>query len=57
MSPLEPSCPTTAGLEYSYIAESQEKDFKTNCMKVVEALKEEMNKTLTGIHENANGGN
>ena len=29
MSPLEPSNPTTAGPEYSNIAEAQDKDFKT----------------------------
>lgn len=41
MSPLEPSCPITAGPKYSSIAEAQEKDLKTNYIKITEVPKEE----------------
>lgn len=40
MSPIEPSCPTTAGLECSNKAEVQGKHLKTNVMKMIEVLKE-----------------
>lgn len=46
MSPLEPSNPTTAGLEYCDIAETQEKDLKTTFMNMTEVLNGEMNNLL-----------
>ena len=46
MSSLQLSSPTTAGPNYSNIADTQEKDLKTNCMKMIEVLKEEMDKCL-----------
>jgi hypothetical protein len=52
MSLLEPSYPTTAGSEYSNIAEAQEKDPKTAFMSMIEVFKEEMNKSLKEIQEN-----
>ena len=52
MSLLEPSYPTTAGTEYSNIAEAQEKDPKTAFMSMIEVFKEEMNKSLKEIQEN-----
>lgn len=47
MTPLEPSYPTTEGPEYSHITEVQEKDVKTNYVKMIKFLKEEINKSLT----------
>lgn len=44
MSPLEPSCPTIAGTDYSSTAEAQEKDLKTACKK---ELNKSLRKTLT----------
>ena len=35
-SPLEPNYSTITGLEYSNIAEVQDKDYKTNYMKTIE---------------------
>ena len=46
MSLPEPRYPITASTENSNIAEAQEKDFKTNSMKMIEILKEETNKIL-----------
>jgi hypothetical protein len=46
MPPPEPSYFTTASSEYSKSTEAQEKDIKTNLMKMIEALKREMNKSL-----------
>lgn len=46
MSPPEPSYSTRAGFDYSNVPESQQKDLKTNCMKMIESLKNEMNKSL-----------
>ena len=54
MSPLEDSYPTTAVHEYSKIAKVQEKDLKTNCMKMIEVLQEEMNKCLKESQETKN---
>lgn len=45
-SPLEPSNPYTAGLEYCNIAEAREIELKIASMNIIEILKEEMNKTL-----------
>jgi hypothetical protein len=46
LSPLEPSNPTTAGPQYSNIAEAHKRDFKSACTKMIEAIKEEMKKYL-----------
>jgi hypothetical protein len=43
MVPPEPCHPTTASPRYPNIAEAQESDFKH--MKMIEAFKEEMNKS------------
>lgn len=51
MAPPEISYPTTAGPEYSNKAEAQEKHFKTICMKMIEFLKEGINKSLKEIQE------
>jgi hypothetical protein len=45
MSPVEPSYTVTAGSEYSNTAEAQEKDMEIACMKMIEFLKSEINKT------------
>lgn len=37
--------------EYSNTAEAHEDDLKTNFMKIIEGLKEEMNKSLKDSHE------
>ena len=54
MSLLEPSYATTAGHEYSNLAETQEKDLKTNYRKMMELLKEKMNESLKEFQENTN---
>ena len=54
MSPLEPSYLTTADPEHPNIAEAQEKDLKTNYMKMIETLKGEMKKILKETQENRN---
>jgi hypothetical protein len=46
MSPAEPRKPTTADAEYTNIAEAQENKHKPTCMKMIEALEEEMNTAL-----------
>lgn len=46
MSPPELSHLTTASPEYSNTAEEHAKDFKSNSMKIIEVLKEEVNKSL-----------
>ena len=51
MFSIEPSCPTTAGPEYPSITEAQEKDLKTNYMKIIEVLKEEMDKSFNEIQD------
>ena len=43
MPPIESSNPTTAGPEYSNIAEAQEKDLKTNFKKIIEVQKKLIN--------------
>lgn len=48
----EPSCSTTARFKYFNTAEAQGKDPKTDLMKVIEVLKEEINKSLTESQEN-----
>lgn len=52
ISQPEPSYSTTAGFKYFNTAEAQGKDPKTNLMKVIEVLKEEINKSLTESQEN-----
>lgn len=46
MSPQEPSCPPAAGPEWYNTAATQEKDLKTNYMKMKVVLKDEMSKSL-----------
>lgn len=45
-------CPTTVSPECSNIAETEEKDLTTNCIRMIEILTKEMNKSLIGIMEN-----
>lgn len=54
MSPPELSYFTIAGHEYSNVVVDQRKDLKANYMKMVDALKEEMNKSHKAIYENGN---
>ena len=51
MSPLEATYPTTVNPEYSSTAEAQENDLKTNFMKIIEVLKQEINKSLKKSRE------
>lgn len=46
MSPLLPSYPTRVDPEYPNIPEAKRKDIKTNHIKIVKILKEEMSKSL-----------
>lgn len=46
MSSPDPSYPTIASPKYSNTTEAQENDLETNLMKMIEVLKEEMNKCL-----------
>ena len=52
MATPEPSYPTTASPGYFSIVEAQENDFKSNLVKVIDAFKEEMNKSFKEIQEN-----
>lgn len=52
MAAPESSQLTTASSGYSNAAEIQVNDLKTNFMKMIEALKEQMNKSLNKIQEN-----
>ena len=52
MSPLQPSYLIITGPKYSNLAE--DKDFKTVWMKMIEVLKEEMNKSLKEIQKSTN---
>jgi hypothetical protein len=49
-----PAILVEAGTEHSNMAEGQERDLKTNYMKMVQVLKEEMTKSLKEIQENTN---
>lgn len=51
MAPSEPSNPTTARPEHSNTAKAQENDLKTDFMKMIEVLKEEMKKSLEEYQE------
>lgn len=53
MSPQEAQYPTKAHSAYSNISETQENYLKINFMKIIEVIKEEMNKPLEEIQENA----
>ena len=53
---MEHRNPTAAGPEYFNTAETQEKDPKTGFMKMIEALKGEINKSLKEIQKNRNSG-
>lgn len=46
MLPTKLSYPTTVSPEYPNTAETQEKNLKTNFMKMIVALKEEVDKSL-----------
>lgn len=52
--PQEPSYPTTGRPEYCNTTEAQEKDLKRNFMKMIDILKEGVNKSLKEIVEKAN---
>ena len=52
MAPSELSYPTTASPEYCNTNKTQENDLKSNFIKMNEAFKEEMNKSLKEIQEN-----
>jgi hypothetical protein len=54
MIPSEPTYPTKTSPEYSNTAEMQEKNLKTNFLKMINILREEMNKYFKGIQENTN---
>lgn len=51
MPPPEPSYPTSASPKYCNTTEAQEKDVKTNLMKIIELHKEEMDKSFKEIKE------
>ena len=48
------SSPTRASSEYPNTPEQQNYDFKSHLMKMIEALKEEINKPFKEIQENTN---
>lgn len=50
----EPSYPTAERPEYCNTTEAQEKDLKRNFMKMIDILKEGVNKSLKEIVEKAN---
>lgn len=52
MAPPKDSYPTTASPEYPNTTRIQENDFKSNTGKMIEDVKEEMNKTFKEIQEN-----
>jgi hypothetical protein len=52
VTPSEHSYPTTASPGYPNRPEAQENDLKSNLIKMIEAFKEEMNKSLKEIQEN-----
>jgi len=54
MSPSEPTSPTTASHECSKTDEIQEKNLKTNFMKMTGFLNEEVSKFLKIFEENTN---
>lgn len=54
MEPPKPSYPTIASSKYSNTAKAQENNIRSNLVKMIEALKEEMNKYLLEIQENTN---
>lgn len=51
ISSLEPNYQTATGPEYSDIAETHQIDFKTPHMNIIDALKEEIHKSLNKIWE------
>lgn len=57
MSPLEASYPTTADSECSNKAETREKDLKSNCIKMMMFLKDEINTSFKESQENTVKGN
>lgn len=54
MAPPDPSYPVTAKPEYSNAAQAGENDLKTNRMKIIDILKENMKEALKEIKEKAN---
>lgn len=52
MAPPEPRYHTTVAPGYSNTGEAQENNLKSNLMKTIEALKEEINKSFKEIQEN-----
>lgn len=53
MAPSEPSS-TTESPRYPDIHEEQDYDLKSHLMKMIEAFKGKMSKSLKGLQENAN---
>jgi hypothetical protein len=53
MTPSEHSYPTTASPGYPNTTGAQENDLKSNLIKMTEAFKEMMNKSLKALKENA----
>lgn len=54
MAPPKPSYPTTANTEYSNTNEAQQRNLTTNFVKIIEMIKEDMNKSLKKIQINTN---
>jgi hypothetical protein len=52
MVPPDPSYPPITNPEYPNETEAQEKDLKSNLIKMIEAFKEDMDKPLKEIQEN-----
>lgn len=51
IAPPKSSDPTTKRPEHLNVTEAQEYDFKNNCKKMIEALREEMKNCLKEIEE------
>ena len=54
MAPPELSCAATTNPVYPKETETQEEDLKSSLIKMIEAFKEEMNKSLKEIQETTN---
>ena len=53
MAPQGPNYPTTAVSGYPNTAYTQKDDIKSNCVKMIEAFKEERIKSLIELQENS----
>lgn len=56
MFPLDLNYPTTSGINYYNIAESQEKNLKIIDVQMIEIHKEEMNESIKGKDKQKIGG-